>query len=311
MGVRVSRLGANSKPKVIVVVGPTASGKTKLAVALARRFGGEIISADSRQVYRGLDIGSGKDRREYGRIRAHLLDVASPRGQFTVARYQRLAFLAIDDILQRGKLPIVCGGSGLYIDAIIHGLQFPKLRITDYEFRKIRARLQRLSSAQLLARLRRVDSATYAVIDRRNRRRVERAVEIFYATGKPKSAQQVTSPPVYKFLVLGVNPPKARLHRRIARRLRIRLRQGMVAEVRRLHAQGVSYSRLNALGLEYRWVARFLRGQVDRPAMEENLRRDTQQFARRQMVWWKRNPKITWIDTPARAIGLVRNYLQV
>ncbi len=315
--------------KVVVIVGPTASGKTKLAVALARRFGGEIVSADSRQVYRGMDIGTGKDLAAYGarsqkskgkrqtfnskvksvRVPYHLIDVASPRRQFTVAEYQRRAYRAVEEIFGRGKLPIVCGGTGLYVDAIVRGLQFPKPRITNQAVRRLRARLQRLRLPQLLARLKHVDPVTYALIDRRNRRRVERAVEISYATGRPKSAQQLSKAPPYHFLQLGVTRPKAILHRRIARRLRARLRQGMVAEVRRLHRQGVSWKRLDAFGLEYRWVSRWLRGEVDWPMMEASLLREIKQFARRQMVWWKRNPRITWISSPTQAISQVRNFL--
>lgn len=310
------------RPPVVVVVGPTAAGKTKLAVALVRRFGGEIVSADSRQVYRGLDIGSGKDLAAYGgktksvkrktknqSVPFHLIDVCSPRRQFTVAEYQRLANRAIDDILRRGKLPIVCGGSGLYVDAILYGLQFPKLRITDYAFRKLRVRIQQLSARALLARLQRVDPATYAVIDRRNRRRVERALEIYYATGAPKSAQQAKTAPPYQFLVLGVGLPKADLRQRIARRLARRMRQGMIAEVRKLHRQGVTWQRLDALGLEYRWVSRYLRGQVDRQTMEAALLRDIKQFARRQLVWWRRNPRIYWVATRAQAYALTRQFL--
>lgn len=297
-------------PRVVVVVGPTAAGKTKLAVNLARQFGGEIIAADSRQVYRGLDIGSGKDHHEYGRVPAHLLDVASPKGQFTAARYQLLARRAVEQIVGRGKLPIICGGTALYVDAVTHGLQFPKVRITDFEFRQLRARLQRLSEAKLLDRLRRVDSATYAVIDRKNRRRVERALEIYYASGYPKSALQAQIKPPYQFLVLGVHVPKAVMHQRITKRLAQRLRQGLVAEVRRLHQQGVSFKRLEAFGLEYRWVARYLRGQVDRRTMEASLLRDIKQFARRQMVWWKRNHNIVWVTKESQAKNLVRKFLR-
>lgn len=328
--------------KVLVVVGPTAAGKTRLAVALARRSNGEIISADSRQVYRGMDIGTGKDLDDYVvkirsskpearsyRVPYHLIDVCSPKRQFTVAEYQRRAYRAIEDILRRGKLPIICGGTGLYVDSVVDGHQFPQIRNSSppmrdpailennkmgagqSAIRQLRQKLGRLSLPQLLARLQRVDPVTYGVMDRKNRRRVERALEIYYQTGRPKSAQLEKVAPPYKFLTLGVKLPKAVLYRRIKRRLTQRLRQGLASEVRRLHRQGVSWRRLDSFGLEYRWVSRHLRGQVDQKTMEVNLLRDIQQFARRQMVWWKRNPKITWIATPAQAAGLVRIFLQV
>ncbi len=321
-----------SSRKVLVVVGPTASGKTLLAVALARRFNGEIISADSRQVYRGMDIGTGKDVAAYGpkiqnlkikdqnheakfkimNVPHHLIDVASPRGQFTVARYQQLAYRAIEEILRRGKLPIICGGTGLYVDAVVKGLQFPAVRIAHDEFQNVRRRLDRLTLPRLLARLKAIDRATYRVIDRKNRRRVQRALEIFYATGKPKSAQLKKSAPPYRFLILGLRVPRATLHRRIAARLRQRFRQGLVAEVRRLHRQGVSWSRLDALGLEYRWVSRYLRGLVDRTSMAIKLLADLKDFARRQMTWLKRDSTIVWVTGMAeahrRVVELLTNF---
>lgn len=296
-------------PPVVVIVGPTASGKTKLAVALARRFNGEIISADSRQVYRGMDVGTGKDLDAYGvkaqsvkrkaknnPVRYHLIDVVSPRRQFTVAEYQRRAYRAIEDILRRGKLPIICGGTGLYVDAVVQGFQLPGLRIANDELRQVRQRLDRLTLLQLHAQLQRVDPVTYRVIDRQNRRRVQRAVEIFYATGQPKSRQLVKRPPPYRFLILGVRLAGAKLHRRIAARLRRELRQGLVAEVKRLHRRGLSWQRLESFGLEYRWVSRYLRGVVSQPAMERQLCGAIKAYARRQMTWWNRHSTIVWVS---------------
>lgn len=296
-------------PKVVVIVGPNASGKTKLAIALARRFNGEIISADSRQVYRGMDIGTGKDLAAYGskaksakrkaqnnRVAYHLINVCSPRRQFTVARYQQLAYRAIEDILRRGKLPIICGGTGLYVDAVVQGYQLSKFQISNSQFLKIRRRVSRLSKHQLLARLKKVDAPTYRVIDRKNRRRVQRALEIYYASGKPKSAQLEKKSPPYEFLPLGVTLSKPVLHRHIARRLRVRLQYGMVAEVRRLHRQGISWQRLDDFGLEYRWIARYLQGKVGRGEMERRLLTDIKRYARHQRTWFRRNKEIHWVS---------------
>lgn len=309
-------------PKVLVIVGLTASGKTKLAVALARRFDGEIIAADSRQVYRGMDIGTGKDLDAYGiktksakrkvqnnRVAYHLIDVASPRGQFTVARYQQLAYRRIEDILRRGKLPIICGGTGLYVDAVVKGYRLPELRIANYELRKIRQRMRRFTMAQLLTRLKRVDPETFRAIDQKNRRRIERALEIYYSTGNPKSAQLVMTLPPYDFLLLGVNVPRRVLHQRIARRLRFRLRSGLLPEVRRLHRMGVSWRRLDAFGLEYQWVSRYLRGKMNRLTMETQLLRDIKRFARRQMTWFRRNRNIVWVTDWPPARRLVARWL--
>ena len=183
--------------KVLVIVGPTSSGKTKLAVRLARRFGGEIVSADSRQVYRGMDIGTGKDLGDYGRVPYHLIDVASPKKQFTVAEYQRRAYRAIDDILKRGRLPIVCGGTGLYVTALTEGYVLPQNQKSKIKNQKLRKKLEKLNLEQLLGKLKTVDPATYRVVDKKNRRRVQRALEIFYLTGRPKSEQTTKQKPPY------------------------------------------------------------------------------------------------------------------
>ncbi|TSC76881.1 MAG: tRNA dimethylallyltransferase [Parcubacteria group bacterium Gr01-1014_31] len=317
-------------PRVIVVAGPTGSGKTRLAVALARRFGGEIISADSRQVYRGMDIGTGKDLREYGariqRARGkreklgadfknsfvpyHLIDVVGPRTHFTVADFQRRAYRAIGDIVRRGKLPIICGGTGLYVDAVVKGYRFGAARIKKQESRKLRQRVERLSTRQLLELLKKIDPVTYRVIDRRNRRRVQRGVEIYYATGRPKSLALAAQAPQYDFLQLGIRVPSAQLYRRLHRRLEQRLRAGMIGEVQRLHRSGVSWSRLETFGLEYRWVSRYLRGQASRFELERGLFSDIKQFSRRQMTWFRRNTELRWVASLRGATASVRRFLR-
>jgi len=230
-----------NKNKVIVILGPTSAGKTKLAVSLAKKFDGEIISADSRQVYRGMDVGTGKDLAEYvikseirnpksetARIPYHLIDIIDPKKQFTVAEFQRLAYKAIDEILARGKTPIVCGGTGLYISALVEGYV---LQATSYKLQAIRNRLNRLTLKQLLAQLNKIDPRTYKVIDKNNRRRVQRALEIYYQTGKTKSEQLKKQKPPYGFLLLGITLPREILNRRIEERLKHRLeKEGMIEE---------------------------------------------------------------------------------
>ncbi len=276
---------------LLAVVGPTASGKTKLAVLLAELLDGEIVSADSRQVYRGLDIGSGKDRAEYGDVPVHLLDVASPKRVFTVAQFQRLATRAIADIHRRGKLPILCGGSGLYVDSIIRGLDIPNSKPDA----KLRRQLASRTLPQLLAQLRRLDPVAHRTIDRKNRRRVERAVETLIHTGKPLDQSRQLKPVPYRVTTIGISVPLDQLKLRIQQRLKDRLEQGLVAEVRGLRRSGVSDRRLRALGLEYAWVGRYLRGEVTRAELESGLARDIYHFARRQMTWFRRNPSIRWM----------------
>jgi tRNA dimethylallyltransferase len=277
-------------PTLLVIVGPTASGKTRLAVEIARLLGGEIVSADSRQVYKGLDIGSGKDRSSYGRVPVHLLDVASPRRVFTVAQYQRLARRAIADIHRRGKLPILCGGSGLYVDSITKGLSLPSSKPDA----KLRQRLASRTLPQLLAQLRRLDMSAYKIIDRKNRRRVERAIETLVHTKKPLAESRKLNAIPYRVTTIGLSVPLDKLQGRIKLRLKLRMKQGLVAEVCKLRRQ-LSDRRLISLGLEYAWVTRYLRGELTRAEMETGLARAIYQFARRQMTWFRRDSGISWM----------------
>src|SRR3989338_9170585 len=269
-----------------------------------------------------MDIGTGKDLAAYGRqaknakrktqnisVSHHLIDVVSPKTQFTVAKYQRLAYRAIDDILRRRKLPIICGGTWLYVDAVVQGYQLPEFRISNFEFRKLREQLSRFSLPQLLARLKSFDRVTFNGIDLYNRRRVQRALEIYYASGKTKSEQLKKIPPAYDFLQLGVAVTKPVLYQRILRRLRKRFYKGMNAEVRRLHQLGISWQKLDAFGLEYRWISRYLNGKISRQEMEQQLLSDIKHYARRQMTWFRRNCKIHWIITQRQANTMVQSFL--
>ena len=323
--------------KLIVIVGPTATGKTKLAVELARKFNGEIVSADSRQVYKGMDIGTGKDLSEYGHppplprpaatlsrgerdggegIPYHLIDIVSPRTNFTLAQYQKLAYRAIDDILRRGKVPILVGGTGLYVQAVVDGYVLPEAS-PDLKLRK---KLATMSLRELRAKLKKLDPETYRTIDKNNRRRLERAIEICVVTGIPLSKQRVKHPPPYEMLMLGLTFPKHVLDPRIDKRLKERLKQGMIKEVERLHAQGVSWKRLESFGLEYRHISRYLqnyraktgfrdsRDRANLGTMQKELSRAIKDYSRRQMTWFKRDKRIVWVKNKKEAARLVRNF---
>jgi tRNA dimethylallyltransferase len=314
-----------AKSKVIIVAGPTASGKSDLAIGLARRFDGEIISADSRQVYRGMDIGTGKVKRDKQKvkrrtksyhsrgIRHWLIDVASPKRQYSVAQWKKAAQKAIADIVRRGKLPIICGGTGFWIDTLVYDRSLPHVRPNA----KIRARLQKLSPAQLFTRLQKLDPERAATIDRHNPVRLIRALEIVMVTGKavPTQTNGSRSEPLY----LGISMPQEKLSRRIVKRLDARLSHDMPAEVRRLHASGVSWKKLEAFGLEYRWLARFLRGflrgstsekeRLSLELMRDGLLHDIIAYSKRQMTWLRRNPDIVWITSQNHAQRLMRQFL--
>jgi tRNA dimethylallyltransferase len=279
---------------LIVIVGTTASGKSELGIGLAQRLGSEIVSADSRQVYRGLDIGSGKVTPEQRKtVPHHLLDVADVRQRFTVAEYQRLAFAAIDDIWARGKRPLLLGGSGLYVRAVVDSPAYPNVPPRP----ELREQLERTPLPQLVAQLEAIDPLTAGRIDRHNARRVVRALEVSLASGRPFSAQQDHAPPRVNALQLGLTWPREELRRRIRDRLQARLAAGMIEETRELLAEGVPPERLLELGLEYRFVTRYLRGELSYVDMCTGLETAIAQFAKRQMTWFGRDPRIQWLES--------------
>jgi tRNA dimethylallyltransferase len=294
-----------NKPRIIIIGGPTASGKSDLAITLARRFHGEIISADSRQVYRGMDIGTGKvTKKEQKMVPHHLLDITDPRRQYTVARWKTAAQRAIRDIVQRGKTPVVCGGTGFYIDTLVYDMALPAVKPNT----PLRVELGKLGTDTLFKRLTKLDPARAATIDQHNPVRLIRALEIVMSTGQPVPAAVHQSP--YELLYLGVNVPKEKLTGRIAKRLDARLKRGMVAEVKKLHANGVSWKKLESFGLEYRWLARYLQDTITRTEMRDGLLRDIIAYSKRQMTWFRRNSDIQWISTPAQASRLATSFLK-
>lgn len=305
------------KLKILVVLGPTASGKTALAVSLARRFNGEIVSADSRQVYKGMDIGSGKDLQEYGRgankIPYHLIDVVSPEEDFNVAKYQKLAKEAIEDIAGRNKLPILTGGTGLYLQSIIDGFRlFPKQPDLDK-----RRELEAKSVSELYHLLEKI-KPDFAIklnnSDRNNPRRLIRYLEIISSGGsleKPKADKRMD------FLILGLRQDDNLMRKRILKRIIVRLeKQDMIGEVSRLLDEGVSSKKLISLGLEYRFITWYLEDKLSYDEMIEKLLLASYRFAKRQKTWFKRlekqGRKINWLegDVKKEAEKLVNAWLK-
>ena len=298
--------------QLIVVPGPTASGKSALGIALAQRFHGEIVSADSRQVYRGLDIGTAKvTAEERALVPHHLLDVADVQEIYTVSQFQQQAIAAINDIAARGLQPFLVGGSPHYIQAVVDNLDIPAVPPQP----ALRAELEARPLAELLAQLEELDTQSAAVIDRNNRRRVIRALEVCLTSGKPFSEQRRVAAPLYRSLLLGIQWPREELYRRIDRRVDERMQLGMVQEVRTLLDNGVSHERLEALGLEYRYISRWLRGEFpSEEAMAERLKFAIHDFTRRQLTWFRKDTRIMWIDggngALERAEEWVREFLR-
>ena len=277
------------KPLVLAIVGPTASGKTALSIKLAKRFNGEIISADSRQVYRGMDLGTGKvTKREMRGIHHHLLDVVSPRTIFTASHFQRLGTKAINHILHNKRLPIVVGGTGLYVDALLYQYALPNVKPDA----KLRAKLEKKSAVALFTKLKHLDPRRAESIDPKNERRVVRALEIVLLTHQPVPSREETLVRTsdYHIVKIGIMPNPAQLKKNIAARLTKRLRQGMIKEVERLHKNGVSWKRLDSFGLEYRFISRYLRGMISKREMIDAIKKESWQYAKRQMTWFRNQP---------------------
>jgi tRNA dimethylallyltransferase len=278
--------------KLVVILGTNASGKSNLGIRVANHLAGEVVSADSRQVYRGLDLGTGKiTPAEAGSVKHHLIDIADVSEYFSLAQYQRAAYNAIDAIAAAGKWPLLVGGTGLYVSAIVEGYQL----VDTPPNQKLRAQLEDAPLAELVERLEQADPEAARRLDKSNRRRLIRAIEVAAAGHGHAAAHQ--SSPRYDCLQLGLTWPRELLVERIERRLRERLASGLGDEGAALRARGGSDTRLDKLGLEYRYVARYLRHEL-RTLDELRIQLGTaiRQFAKEQMTWFRRDSRIVWLD---------------
>ncbi len=294
--------------KLIVILGPTASGKTDLSVKLARKYNGEIVSADSRQVYKGLDIGSGKITASQMRsVPHHLLDVANPKKRFTVAQFQRLALIAIKKIHARSRVSFLVGGTGFYIQSIVDGLVIPEVKPS----RALRAFLEKKSIDALFLMLKKLDPVRASNIDPKNPRRLIRALEIVITTGKPVPKLKYHASngrQNYSTLQIGIIKSLAEIKKAIQKRLQKRLK-GIILEVKKLRKSGISYKRLEELGLEYRFVAQYIQNKITEQEMQGKLQKEIERFAKRQMTWFKRDKRIHWVEDQKEAEKLIKKFL--
>lgn len=280
---------------LLVILGPTASGKTRLAVGAARALDGEIISADSRQVFRKMDIGTGKDLEEYDGVPYHLIDILEPGDEFSVFDFQKHFIDAFDLVRSRGRLPILAGGTGLYLDSVLRGYQMA----TVPEDPELRRELELLSLDQLRERLLHLLPEQHNTTDLLERERLVRAIEIALHQKKSEALERVQLPPL-KPMVFGIRIEREIVRRRITERLRSRLNSGMIDEVKALLNDGVPIARLESYGLEYRYVSRYLAGEMNRNDMFQRLNSAIHDFAKRQDSWFrkmeKHGIKINWLD---------------
>ena len=303
--------------KLIVILGPTASGKSELAIKLAKKlapyqtegsgagFNGEIVSADSRQVYKGMDIGTGKiTKKEMKSIPHYLLDVASPKRRFTVVQHRKLALKAINKIHKKGKIPILCGGTGFYIQAVVDGIVIPEVP-PDWKLRK---KLEKKSVEELYKISKKLDPNRAKTIEKKNKRRLIRALEIVIKTKKPVPGLK-KNPLPYPVLMLGIKKEKKELKKLIKKRFLKWLKIGLIAEVKKLRKSGLSWKKIEDFGIHYRVIAQYLQKKLNYQEMIENSIIELQNYAKRQMTWFKRDRRINWIKNYKEAEKLVKRFL--
>lgn len=309
--------------KLIVIVGPTASGKSDLALRLAkwlrsgqavRKFGvsgAEIVSADSRQIYRGMDIGTAKpNKKEMAAIKHHLIDIRNPGQDYSVGQFKKDAVGAINRIIKSGKLPILVGGTGLYIDAVVKNLEFPEVK----ENKKLRARLEREIKEKgldfVFKKLVDLDPEAAYIVDPRNPRRVIRALEVALTSGKPFLAQRKTGKPLFDAFIIGIRLPGGELEKRIKERIGKMVKSGLLEEVKSLVKKyGPNCKPFDAIS--YREIIGYLKSEIGLDEAIEKINKNSWHYTKRQMTWFRRNKKIHWISGGGkRAFKLARHYLK-
>lgn len=295
--------------KIIVILGQTSTGKSDFAVEIAKQINGEIISADSRQVYKGMNLGTGKiTKKEMKNIPHHLLNVASPKKIFSVINFQKIANKRIEEIIKKNKTPIICGGTGFYIDAIINGSVFPEVPPN----KDLRKELYQLNTVELGECLKKLDFERFKTIDKNNNVRLIRAIEIAKSLG---SVPKIETSKKFEVLKIGLILPEDILKKKIYIRIINRIKKGMIKEIKNLHENGLSWKRLYNFGLEYRYISLYLQNKLKKDEMIEKLNTETWHFAKRQKTWFKRDKNIIWINPLKQkdkniALKEIKNFLK-
>ena len=288
-----------NKPKILCVVGPTASGKTDYAVELALKCGGEVVSCDSMQIYKHMDIGTAKPTAdEMKGVKHHMIDIIEPNESFSVARFYEMARECIDDILLRGKMPVLCGGTGLYFDSTINNINFIQMD-TDEEYRKyLESAAKEFGNEYVYKILKRVDEESAESIHPNNLKRVIRALEIYKTTGKKKSEldKEQLSEPLYEPEITGLMRHREVLYDRINKRVDIMMEKGLVEEVSELIKMGIDTEATSMQAIGYKEIIEYLDGKTSLSDAVDKIKRESRRYAKRQLTWFKRNEKIHWIN---------------
>ena len=311
---------SNKLPKILVIVGPTASGKTALSIKLAEKLGGEIVSADSRQIYRGMNIGTAKPpfspasqrvdtktsvpRSNRGTqvsegIPHHLIDIRNPNEDYSVADYKHDAIKVIHGILKRGKLPILVGGTGLYVKAVVENLDIPKVAAKPELRKKLEIELKQKGLGKLFEKLTALDPEAAYIVDPKNPRRVIRALEVALSTGKPFTAQRKKKKPLFETEIIGIALPPEKLRERIETRVDQMIQDGLVEETRNLYKKYGRVKALDAIG--YREIIDYLDGKISLEEAIRQIKMNTRHYAKRQITWFRKDKNVLWID-PKNAI---------
>lgn len=287
-----------NKPKVIVICGPTASGKTTLSIQLAQKINGEIISSDSMQIYKDMNIGTAKpDQQEMQGIKHYLLDFVEPNQRYSVADYKKDAENAIEDILQKGKVPIIVGGTGLYVDSLIYGIEYPNIEFDENYRKELERRVEKEGLEKLYEEARKIDPQAMEKISRNDQKRILRVLEIYNATGKTKTEQEIESRKnevKYDYRVFAINMDREKLYDRINKRVDIMIQKGLIEEVENLLKKYNEFPTAMQ-GLGYKEVVEYLQGKVLKEDMIENIKRESRRYAKRQITWFKKNKQTIWI----------------
>ena len=288
-----------NKPKVIVICGPTASGKTALSIELAKKINGEIISSDSMQIYKNMNIGTAKPtKEEMSGIQHYLLDFVEPDKRYSVAEFKRDAEKAIEEILGKGKIPIVVGGTGLYVDSLIYGIEYQEIELDE----KYRKELEKIAEEQglevLYEKAKKIDSEAMKKISPNDKKRIMRVLEIYKSTGKTKTEQEAESRKKelkYDYKVFAINMDREKLYERINKRVDIMIEQGLIDEVKELLNNYKEFPTAMQ-GLGYKEVVDYLNGKMTKEEMIEKIKMETRRYAKRQITWFKKNKQTVWID---------------
>lgn len=288
-----------NKAKVIVICGPTASGKTALSIEVAKKINGEIISCDSMQIYKDMNIGTAKPtKEEMGKIKHYLIDYVLPTERYSVAEYKKDAKKAIKEVIEKGKTPIIVGGTGLYVDSLIYEIEYPEIKFDEEYRKKLEKEVEEEGLEKLYEKAKKIDPIAIQKISKTDKKRILRVLEIYHATGKTKTEQEIISrqkEPEYAYKVYGLLWDRQKLYDRINLRVDIMIEQGLIEEVKTILKK---YSEFPTAmqGLGYKEVVQYLNKEITKEEMIEKIKQETRRYAKRQMTWFRKNKQTIWLN---------------